>query len=68
MFKYKKISPLELTPCLSTKLLKIMEDSSSHESFMNAYERLMEKKKELEDKISVTEVFTGKGNVLENKN
>ena len=47
--------------------VKVMEDSSSHESFMYAYERLMEKKKELEDNISVTEIFTGKGNVLENK-
>ena len=44
-----------------------MEDSSSHKTFMYAYERMMEEKKELEDNISVIEVFTGKGNFLEYK-
>ena len=44
-----------------------MENSSSHESFVYAYEMLMEKKKELEGNISLTEISTGKENVLENK-
>ena len=44
-----------------------MEDSSSHETFMYAYDRMMEEKKELADSISATEELTGKENVLENK-